>query len=106
MNNRPENSVPPFDCRIDYEGENIDANDLKTIKALADVSTGFVNRYLLNLHRKLGLVLNPSPCSYCKNGVYIEENGKVIPTYIYPHCPKCGRRLEIISNLEGDSDDN
>ena len=103
MNDRPENAVPPFDCRIDYECENIDANDLKTIKALADVSTGFVNRYLLNLHRKLGLMLHPSSCSYCKNGVYIEENGKVIPTYIYPYCPKCGRHLETISNTEGES---
>ena len=103
MNDRPENAVPPFDCRIDYDGKNIDGNDLKTIKALADVSTGFVNRYLLNLHRKLGLMLRPSACSYCKTDVYIEENGKVIPTYIYPYCPKCGRRLEIISNTEGES---
>lgn len=103
MNDRSENAVPPFDCRIDYDGKNIDWNDLKTIKALADVSTGFVNRYLLNLHRKLGLMLRPSACSYCKTGVYIEENGKVIPTYIYPYCPKCGRRLEIISNTEGES---
>ena len=52
---------------------------------------------------KKGIAYKPRQCKYCKNGVYIEENGKVIPTYIYPYCPKCGRSLETISNLEGES---
>lgn len=50
-----------------------------------------------------GIAYKTRQCKYCKTGVYIEENGKVIPTYIYPYCPKCGRRLEIISNTEGES---